>query len=954
MQLGPISTQSQPRKTRKSVGQLGEFGIMLADRFCVPGREKSMRYRVLATLILLATAGWMQWQVQAFQSDGPTTKNLDKKIVNFPFIDASGKPAHLYDFKGKQAIVIVFLSFECPVSTSYSQALAATAEDCAKAGAVMLGFTTNPDESAEEIAKHAKEFGLSFPVMLDKKFVATDALAAETTPEVFLLDGDFTLRYRGRIDNSWAARLKKNQIVTTNDLGQALGELLSGRPVTTKATETVGCPIVRAKKTSTKAASVTYHKDVLPILQNRCQQCHRPGDVGPFSLMNYRQAVNWATDIKDYTQSRRMPPWKIVDGMEFHNERRLTDKELAVLAAWADQGTPEGDSKDAPPPVKFPEGWRLGQPDLVLTVSDDFQVGPSGNDLFRCFVMPTGLTEDKYVEAIEVRPGNARVVHHVLAFIDTGANGRRLEKQQLEKPRKDPHGGSDQDKGPGYFGGMGPGFVPARDLGGWAPGQLPHEMAEGVGIRLPKASDVVMQVHYHRNGRLEKDRTSIGLYFAKKKVEREYQGGLMMGQFFFIPKGKDRFIVKGTSHATADMTMDAIMPHMHMLGKEIKVTMTPPGGAEQLLFQIKEWDYNWQESYYFKQALQIKAGTRLDLEAVFDNSSTNPNNPFNPPKDVKFGEQTTDEMCFVFLGGVSDQRGQSLPMKIGMPKEKAKEPRQPPQDADAGKAFTVPFRFSKTGHIVVRTKLNGKGPFNFLVDTGAPLVYVSTDVGKKLGLAEKKDASTVLDTIQVEGGPVHIKMKCLVDTPFQLEGMNGLGLAGLEMHGILGYTFLAQYKMEIDLATDRMKWTKLAFVPPAPERLGGKGDDSGAIDELSKIMKNAVLLLGGRKPPEVAMRGFVGIDVSDGDGSVLVTAVLEKSPAARAGVLVGDRLMGIKGMLPAGGRDKGAEKEGERIFMRASDVTQLFGALPAGREVIVYVLRGNTMKALTLTTGEGL
>src|SRR5262249_30148723 len=162
---------------------------------------------------------------------------------------------------------------------------------------------------------------------------------------------------------------------------------------------------------------------VLPILQRNCQECHRPGEVGPFSLMTYRQAVNWATDIKEYTQSRRMPPWKISEGLAFHNERRLSDHGIAVLAAWADNGTPEGNPKDAPPPVKFAEGWRLGQPDLVLTLSDDFQVGPSGNDVFRCFVLPTNLTEDKFVEAMEVRPGNPRVVHHALLFVDTAGQG---------------------------------------------------------------------------------------------------------------------------------------------------------------------------------------------------------------------------------------------------------------------------------------------------------------------------------------------------------------------------------------------------------------------------------------------------------------------------------------------------------------------------------------------------
>jgi hypothetical protein len=248
-----------------------------------------------------------------------------------------------------------------------------------------------------------------------------------------------------------------------------------------------------------------------------------------------------------------------------------------------------------------------------------------------------------------------------------------LEKDQQEKPVKDPHGGNELDKGPGYFGGMGVGFTPTSSLGGWAPGQLARHLPDGTGILLPKNSDVVMQVHYHRNGRTEKDRTQIGIYFARKKVEHTFQGGVMMGRFLVIPAGDEHFVVKGTSQVTDDMTLHHIMPHMHMLGKEIKVTMTPPDGKPVLLFYIKDWDYNWQETYFFKEPLRLKAGTKLDLEAVYDNSANNPHNPFSPPQNVTFGEQTFNEMCFVFLGGTSNLSGTRLPVPLfGLKKKEPK------------------------------------------------------------------------------------------------------------------------------------------------------------------------------------------------------------------------------------------------------------------------------------------
>jgi peroxiredoxin len=664
--------ESSPTVAEQEVHRSSEeFSTMMACAWLtlLPGatpfdRGKAMRSRLVVLCLFVTASAATLWLPRLSTADNPNIAQVGKKIDNIAFEGEDAKPFKLHELKDKKAIVIVFLSFDCPVSTSYSQPLADMAKDFGPHGVVFLGLTTDQEETTAAVAKQAKEFKLPFAVMVDRKFAAADALKAGFTPEVFVLDGNYVLQYRGRIDDSFQARLKKNQQVTKQDLHQVLSEIVSGRPVSIKATEPIGCPILREKPAAAKVGNVTYYKDVLPILQKNCQACHRPGEVGPFSLMTYRQAVNWATDIKDYAQSRKMPPWKISEGVEYHNQRRLSDKDIAVLAAWADNGTPAGDEKDAPPPVKFAEGWKLGPPDLILSVSDDFQVGASGNDAFRCFVLPTNLTEDKYVEAVEVKPSNPRVVHHALCYIDTKGQGRALEKQQLDSPKKDPHGGNEQDKGPGYYGGMSVGFVPTSSLGGWAPGQLPHVLPEGTAISLPKGSDVVMQLHFHRTGRVEKDRTQIGVYFAKKKVERPYQGGFMMGIFAVIPAKNDHFVVRGSTTVTQDMVLHEIMPHMHMLGKDIKVTMTPPEGEGKatLLFHIKDWDYNWQETYYFKQPLNLKAGTKLELEAIYDNSDKNPNNPFSPPRAVTFGEQTTNEMCFVFFGGTSEQEGTRLPV----------------------------------------------------------------------------------------------------------------------------------------------------------------------------------------------------------------------------------------------------------------------------------------------------
>jgi peroxiredoxin len=617
----------------------------------------------------------------------PSRARLGQKIQDLAFTDAAGKMHRLYDLQGQKAIALVFLSFECPVSNSYSEPLADMVKEYGKHGVTFWGMTASDDDTPAQVEKSAREFNLNFPVFRDDKLRAADALQANFTPEVFVLDGNFVLRYRGRIDDSWSARLKKHAQVSRHDLRQALAELVSGRPVAVAATQPIGCTIARASRDVARDGKVTYHRDVAPILQRHCQTCHRPGEVGPFSLLTYRQAVNWASDIKDYTQKKLMPPWKPVAGPAFHNERRLSQAEADTLTAWVDGGTPEGDAKDARPPREFPQGWQLGTPDLVLNASEEFTLSPTGNDLFRCFVMPTNLPEDVFVAAVEVRPSNPRVVHHVLLFTDTQGQGRKLELAAQEKEAKAPPADEGHksvptlDRGPGYTVAMGVGFVPQGGLTGWAPGHMPRYLPDGVAFKLPKNSDIVMQVHFHRNGRLERDRTQVGLYFAKGKVERPYQGGILMGSLgvgplFAIPAGDSQFRLKGNSWATSDFTLFSVMPHMHMLGKEITVTMTPPDGPERPLVSIKEWDYNWQETYLLKEPLLIKAGTRFHVEAVYDNSATNPRNPYNPPRLVTYGEQTTNEMCFVFLGGYSDRPavvsrpGRGLPMTTVAPTKK--------------------------------------------------------------------------------------------------------------------------------------------------------------------------------------------------------------------------------------------------------------------------------------------
>ena len=567
---------------------------------------------------------------------------IGRKAADVRLKELDGTTHTLAEYeRGKKALVLVFVGTECPISNSYAEPLSSLAQEFSGRGVQFLAVNSNREESFQTVAEHAKEYRYGFPVVKDETQALADTVGARVTPEAFVLDAGRVVRYHGRIDNQFASRVKKRSEVTSHDLQSALNAVLTGKPVTAAETEAFGCAILRPEK-GTATARVTYHRDVQPILQERCESCHRPGQVAPFSLMTYADAKKWAAEIKEFTGSRQMPPWKAEPGHgEFVGSRRLTDTEVKTLADWVGEGAVEGNAKDAPTPKEWADGWTLGKPDLVVTMPEEYHVAATGPDDFRCFVLPTNLTEDKQVIAVEIRPGNPKVVHHVLNFIDITGKARELDE-------KDPL--------PGYSSGPGGiGIFPSGSVGGWAPGNMPRYLPDGVGRTLPKGSDIVAQIHYHKTGKPETDRTSIGLYFAKKPVQKQVRIWPLTNLGINIPPDAAHHEVTASMKVPVDVHALTITPHMHLLGKELKVTATFPDGTKKDMVWVKDWDYRWQDSYTYREPLALPKGTQLDLTAYFDNSTANPLNPNNPPKKVTFGEQTTDEMCFAFIEFTLDQ-----------------------------------------------------------------------------------------------------------------------------------------------------------------------------------------------------------------------------------------------------------------------------------------------------------
>jgi peroxiredoxin len=578
---------------------------------------------------------------------GSASKAEPTPTKEFTLQDADGKTWKLREQKSK-AIVIAFLTTECPMCNDYLSNLSELMKTYSEKAVTVIGIIPDADITTAQLKTHTKDYKIPFPLLRDGELKAVGALGPKVTPEVFVLDEEFVVRYRGRIDDKYSARLKARSTVTRRDLQIAIDELLAGKAVSVAETKAVGCPINLKESPKNKGDnSITFHKDVLPMLQKHCQGCHRAGQIGPFELTSYKSAAKWASLCLEEVKAKRMPPWKPAENPHLAGDRSLQADAIKLFEKWVEQRTPEGDPKDGPPALKFSDDWTLGTPDLILESSTETIVAATGPDRFQVQVFSTNLPEDKHIVAMEVKPGNPRVVHHTVQFIDTLGIGRKM--QASAEAKLDPE---DPDHGPGYTVKMGVGFLanPAHMLGGWAPGMLPKKLPDGVGQRLPKGADICVQFHYHRTGKRETDRTKIGLYFAKKPVEQSYFMMPPAGLFWKIPAGEKDYKVDNSWRLMEDVTVYRLVPHMHLIGKDIELLMTPPGGKETSLIRIPEWDYNWQEQYELKQPLKLERGTILRVRATYDNSADNPQNPSSPPRPVMLGEQTTSEMCFVFVG----------------------------------------------------------------------------------------------------------------------------------------------------------------------------------------------------------------------------------------------------------------------------------------------------------------
>jgi hypothetical protein len=387
----------------------------------------------------------------------------------------------------------------------------------------------------------------------------------------------------------------------------------------------------------------TFTETVAPILYKNCVNCHRPGEAAPFALISYEDVKKRGPLVATVTRLRYMPPWHAEHGYgEFLGERRLTDAEIAAIGEWVKQGMPEGDRAKMPKPPAFTDGWQLGKPDLILEMPQAFEVPADGPDIYRNFVIPSSLTADKWVRAVEFRPSARKAVHHaVFAYVRSGS-------------MKDREG---QDGKPGFGGlnglalgvGVQPGLSPAGSLGVWAVGTTPVFLPNEQALPFAKGTDFILQMHFHPTGKAETERATVGIYFAEHAPEKRLLQIAVPALFGLesgvdIGSGVNNYSIHDSATLPADVHILSAFAHAHYIGKELKATATLPDGSTRPLLSIKDWDFNWQEQYNYKEPVFLPKGSRIDVTIGWDNSANNARNPSNPPKRVLWGEQSFDEM----------------------------------------------------------------------------------------------------------------------------------------------------------------------------------------------------------------------------------------------------------------------------------------------------------------------
>ena len=561
----------------------------------------------------------------------------------FTFKDIHYLPRKLDELGAAKAYVIVFTTVGCPLVQRYLPRLQELSSQYSEKGVRFVAINVGPDDSLKEIAYQALEHGVQFAVGKDFDGQCARAVGASRTPEVVVLDGERKIRYRGRIDNQYRLGGVKPS-ADRADLKEAIEDVMAGRKVRVKETVVDGCAITLPAARPADS-SLTYAKDIAPLINNHCVQCHRPGTEAPFALTTYEKVAAKARTIAEVVEEQRMPPWFAHPGFgKFLNDRSLTAEERNTIVQWARGTKAAGDLSQAPKPPQFPESkWLIGEPDLIITAAKPEQLPATGYIPYRYVILPYVFQHDTWVQGVQIMPSNARVVHHAnLAFASLSQ-------------------GFDED---------------SNFITGKVPGGLNVDLNSGMAMMFPKGMGLVFQVHYVTTGKEETDQISVGLRFAKEPIHKRVRYKIIGDYKFKIPPGAPAWPVAAQKELECDATGIGLFSHMHLRGKDSTFFAHYPDGKTETLLVLPNYSFDWQLSYVWPRGYQhFPKGTKVECSSHFDNSPFNPYNP-DPKATVANGPQTHNEMMQGFFFYTADDEHLDIQVdpKTGkeIPKEQAK------------------------------------------------------------------------------------------------------------------------------------------------------------------------------------------------------------------------------------------------------------------------------------------
>ena len=553
-----------------------------------------------------------------------------KTPFDFKLRSHEGREWSSDEFQDKELVVVAFLGTECPLVKLYGPRLQKLSDEFGDRVAV-IGLNANTQDSMTEMTAYAERHGIKFPLLKDLGNKVADQFKAERTPEVFLLDQDRQVRYHGQIDDQYGVGIIRDN-AEQEYLKDAIEQLLANKEVTTAETEVIGCHIGRVNKTE-PSGDITYSNQIVRIFNKRCVECHRDGELAPFTLTSYEDVLGWEDTICEVIADNRMPPWFAnPEHGKFRNDCRLSEEEKELVYQWVDNGMPEGDPAELPEPPQFEAGWRIGKPDQVFYMDDKpFKVKSQGTIDYKHFLVDPEWKEDKYIMAAEARPDNKSVVHHILVYI--------------------------VPPGEEFRGGLNDILV------GYAPGSVPVQLDEGVALRARAGSRLVFQMHYTPNGYKEEDRSYAGVRFVEKeKVKKYISGKVAIEDNLRIPPRTSNHVVKADYTSPRDEMLVSMTPHMHLRGKAFKYVAIYPDGEQEVLLDVPKYDFNWQIKYILEEPKLLPRGTTIECTAVFDNSEDNPVNP-NPNRSVRWGDQSWEEMMIGFFDTLPPDESQQTKAK---------------------------------------------------------------------------------------------------------------------------------------------------------------------------------------------------------------------------------------------------------------------------------------------------